>query len=238
MIAINPLLACPLPRIPFAPPHLPPPPPPTPDPQVIAPRGNNLHEATWADGSSHLVSMPTKFRKNVYIKRGDYLIVAPIEEGDKVRAEIVHILATPQVKWLKRQGKWPSAFGADGVDASGQEDAHEAAAATGEDDPHRLVKSGGAVKAKRKKLGRKKRVDKGGRGNSAAVLMAGRPSHHAVAARWSTRWTPWASGTAATTTTTSFSRTLTAPPTLTRATQRQSRRTRDDGRGRPPRSPW
>ena len=36
--------------------------------------------------------MPTKFRKNVWIKRGDYVLVQPIEEGDKVKAEIVQIL--------------------------------------------------------------------------------------------------------------------------------------------------
>ena len=42
--------------------------------------------------TSYLVSMPTKFRKNVWIKRGDYCIVEPIEEGDKVKAEIVRIL--------------------------------------------------------------------------------------------------------------------------------------------------
>jgi probable RNA-binding protein EIF1AD len=86
--------------------------------------------------------MPTKFRKNVYIKRGDFLIVEPIEEGDKVQATIVHILAVPQVKWLKRQGKWPTAF-ADGSGASGdgerEETEFEEAAATGEQDPHRSV---------------------------------------------------------------------------------------------------
>lgn len=38
--------------------------------QVIASRGNNLHEAVTAQGESFLVSMPTKFRKNIWIKRG------------------------------------------------------------------------------------------------------------------------------------------------------------------------
>jgi hypothetical protein len=36
--------------------------------------------------------MPNKFRKNVWVKRGNYCIVEPIEEGDKVKAEIVRIL--------------------------------------------------------------------------------------------------------------------------------------------------
>ena len=51
------------------------------------------HEVIEADEkTSYLVSMPNKFRKNVWIKRGDYCIVEPIEEGDKVKAEIVRIL--------------------------------------------------------------------------------------------------------------------------------------------------
>ena len=48
-------------------------------------RGNNLHEVIDASGKSYLVSMPTKFRKSVWIKRGDFVIVEPIEEGDKVQ---------------------------------------------------------------------------------------------------------------------------------------------------------
>ena len=38
--------------------------------QVIGSRGNNLHEAVTALGKTFLVSMPTKFRKNIWIKRG------------------------------------------------------------------------------------------------------------------------------------------------------------------------
>uniref|UniRef100_A0A8C4Z2G4 Eukaryotic translation initiation factor 1A domain containing n=1 Tax=Gadus morhua TaxID=8049 RepID=A0A8C4Z2G4_GADMO len=33
-------------------------------------RGNNLHEAVTSKGESFLVSMPNKFRKNLWIKRG------------------------------------------------------------------------------------------------------------------------------------------------------------------------
>ena len=38
--------------------------------QVIGGRGNNLHEVEASDKSQFLVSMPPKFRKNVWIKRG------------------------------------------------------------------------------------------------------------------------------------------------------------------------
>lgn len=50
--------------------------------------------------------MPTKFRRNVWIKRGDFVIVQPITEGEKVKAEIVHILYADQIKYIKGQDKW------------------------------------------------------------------------------------------------------------------------------------
>jgi hypothetical protein len=47
--------------------------------------------------------MPTKFRKNVWIKRGDFVMVQPIEEGDKVKAEISHILVDKHhIKHIKQ----------------------------------------------------------------------------------------------------------------------------------------
>ncbi|XP_003385062.1 PREDICTED: probable RNA-binding protein EIF1AD [Amphimedon queenslandica] len=73
-------------------------------------RGNNLHEAESPDGQKFLVSMPTKFRRNVWIKRGDFVIVDPIAEGNKVQAEIAHILYPLQIKNLKKNGLWPSHF--------------------------------------------------------------------------------------------------------------------------------
>ncbi|KXJ30036.1 probable RNA-binding protein EIF1AD [Exaiptasia diaphana] len=78
--------------------------------KVLAGRGNNLHEVENAEGKHFLVSMPSKFRRNVWIKRGDFVIVEPIEEGNKVCAEIVHILYSKQVKYLKEEKLWPEAF--------------------------------------------------------------------------------------------------------------------------------
>ena len=37
---------------------------------------------------------------------GDYVIVEPIEEGNKVAAEIIHILYSKQVKYLKKENLW------------------------------------------------------------------------------------------------------------------------------------
>ena len=78
--------------------------------QVVAGRGNNLHEVVDEKGESFLVSMPTKFRKNVWIKRGDFVLVSPIEEGDKVKAEIITILYKEQIKHIKNENLWPEGF--------------------------------------------------------------------------------------------------------------------------------
>ncbi|XP_061581840.1 probable RNA-binding protein EIF1AD [Cololabis saira] len=78
--------------------------------KVIGSRGNNLHETITAQGDTFLVSMPTKFRKNIWIKRGDYVIVDPIEEGDKVKAEISVILYKDQIQYLQQQKLWPEGF--------------------------------------------------------------------------------------------------------------------------------
>jgi len=78
--------------------------------KVLSSRGNNLHEVESADGSTFLASMPTKFRKNVWVKRGDFVLVEPIEEGDKVKAEMVRVLTSDHMKYFKQDGVWPSAF--------------------------------------------------------------------------------------------------------------------------------
>ena len=49
-------------------------------------------------------------RKNVWIKRGDFVVVKPIEEGDKVKAEILTILYKEQIKYIKAENQWPAGF--------------------------------------------------------------------------------------------------------------------------------
>jgi len=78
--------------------------------KVVGGRGNNLHEVSDQHGESFLVSMPTKFRKNVWIKRGDFVLVSPIPEGDKVRGEISTVLYKEQIKYLRSHSVWPSKF--------------------------------------------------------------------------------------------------------------------------------
>ncbi|KAI9586265.1 probable RNA-binding protein EIF1AD [Glossina fuscipes] len=80
--------------------------------RIIASRGNNLHEVETADTETEnfLVTMPTKFRKSVWVKRGDFILVEPIEEGDKVKAEICKILTAEHIKEYIKAGIWPECF--------------------------------------------------------------------------------------------------------------------------------
>ncbi|TKC36998.1 hypothetical protein EI555_002699 [Monodon monoceros] len=78
--------------------------------RVLRTPGNNLHEVETAEGQRFLVSMPSKYRKNIWIKRGDFLIVDPIEEGEKVKAEISFVLCKDHVRSLQKEGLWPEAF--------------------------------------------------------------------------------------------------------------------------------
>ncbi|XP_050434693.1 probable RNA-binding protein EIF1AD [Adelges cooleyi] len=73
--------------------------------RIVAGRGNNLHEVCSVDDNeTFLVSMPAKFRRNVWVKRDDYVVIEPILEGDKVRGEIVRVLTREDVKMLKQKG--------------------------------------------------------------------------------------------------------------------------------------
>uniref|UniRef100_A0A182PQ40 Probable RNA-binding protein EIF1AD n=1 Tax=Anopheles epiroticus TaxID=199890 RepID=A0A182PQ40_9DIPT len=80
--------------------------------RIVASRGNNLHEVETAQEGEErfLVSMPVKFRKNVWIKRGNFVLVEPIEEGNKVKAEICRILTLEHIKVFEKEGVWPRKF--------------------------------------------------------------------------------------------------------------------------------
>ncbi|XP_017038374.1 probable RNA-binding protein EIF1AD [Drosophila kikkawai] len=81
--------------------------------RVVSSRGNNLHEVETAKKEAEenfLVSMPNKFRKSMWVKRGDFLLIEPIEEGDKVKAEICKILTNDHVKEYTKAGIWPEKF--------------------------------------------------------------------------------------------------------------------------------
>lgn len=104
--------------------------------RIVKSCGNNLHEVIDPAGIQYLISMPVKFRKNIWIKQGDFVLVEPIPEGAKVKAEIVKILTRVCIivniffceyflkiffknktyllqehkKWYREQNCWPQEF--------------------------------------------------------------------------------------------------------------------------------
>lgn len=75
----------------------------------------STHQVLLDDGQEEsLALLPTKFRKLIWVKRGDHLIVSGASHdfltaaGDKgkVRFMVEHILYKDQVKHLKAQGLW------------------------------------------------------------------------------------------------------------------------------------
>ncbi|KYN17014.1 PREDICTED: probable RNA-binding protein EIF1AD [Trachymyrmex cornetzi] len=81
--------------------------------RIVQARGHNLHEVVTPAGEQYIVSMPTKFRQNIWVKRGDYIVIEPIMEGKKVKGEIVKILTKDHIKWYREQNCWPPEFDED-----------------------------------------------------------------------------------------------------------------------------
>lgn len=79
-------------------------------------------QVTTPDGDEYLVSMPTKFRKNIWVKRGDYILVEPILEGDKVKGEIVKIMNKDSIKYYKENKVWPIQFDDNKADTKTDDD--------------------------------------------------------------------------------------------------------------------
>jgi len=86
---------------------------PLPNEQIVrirASMGNYLFEVEAPKQEVFLVSMPSRFRKSVWVKRGDFMLVQPIEEGDKVRAEMVRPIPPDYVRYLRKNKAWPAEF--------------------------------------------------------------------------------------------------------------------------------
>ncbi|CBJ25456.1 conserved unknown protein [Ectocarpus siliculosus] len=110
-----------------------------------APRGSNIIEIMLANGEPSLALLPTRFRKLIWVKRGDYLITSTSAgdfetsagETGKVRHRVEHILNKDQIKHLKKRELWPAddAFGgallAAGAGSSGPRDGWGDAVADG-----------------------------------------------------------------------------------------------------------
>jgi probable RNA-binding protein EIF1AD len=93
--------------------------------KIIATRGSNQFDVLLAnsDRQRELAILPTKFRKLVWLKRNDYVIVETAEEETNdganknetaqgsssggIRCMISHILYQDQIKHLISKGLWP-----------------------------------------------------------------------------------------------------------------------------------
>ncbi|RHZ03476.1 hypothetical protein DYB37_002626, partial [Aphanomyces astaci] len=64
-----------------------------------------------SEGETGIAMLPTKYRKLIWIRRGDFLIVAAA-----VNYSVEHILYKDQIKQLKKQNLWPDSFNVDEAD--------------------------------------------------------------------------------------------------------------------------
>jgi translation initiation factor IF-1 len=50
--------------------------------RIVSSKGNNLHEVESPESSENfLVTMPNKFRQNIWVKRGSFVLIESIPEG-------------------------------------------------------------------------------------------------------------------------------------------------------------
>ncbi|XP_065183609.1 probable RNA-binding protein EIF1AD [Sycon ciliatum] len=78
--------------------------------RAVCHRSNYLIDVKATTEEKYIVSIPSKFRKKIWIQRGQYLIVEPIAEGKKVKAEVVHVLFPEHVQHLQENCLWPKVF--------------------------------------------------------------------------------------------------------------------------------
>jgi len=82
--------------------------------RVLELRGSNICEIEYTNGEKLLCQIPQKFRKLIWIKRGNIVIVREPSNWNhqerKIRALVEHILFPNQIKYLKRENKWPPEF--------------------------------------------------------------------------------------------------------------------------------
>lgn len=91
--------------------------------QVLKSLGSNLLQVETSAGDDGIAMLPTKFRKLVWIKRGNFAIVSQAEGGfetasgseGKVRYIIDHVLYSDAIKNLQQNGKWPERFATDAL---------------------------------------------------------------------------------------------------------------------------
>ena len=72
--------------------------------KIVSSQGGNLFKV---EGNGvDLVSLPPKFLKSLWIRRGSFVIVEPCQNDSKVNGEIVRVLMPMDIKELKKEKKW------------------------------------------------------------------------------------------------------------------------------------
>eukprot|EP00126_Sphaerothecum_destruens_P000909 Sdes_comp11721_c0_seq1m2821 len=71
--------------------------------------GHCQHKIVLSSGEEVTVSLPNHFRRKIWIKRGDFVLVS---ESEKVKGEyeLSHVLNSGNIKDLKKGGEWPEMF--------------------------------------------------------------------------------------------------------------------------------
>jgi len=75
-------------------------------------RGNNTCEVVYPDDTKGIAEIPGKFKKVIWIGKGDFLIVDSFRVIQKAQAQatVIHILQKEQIHHLKKIGLWPAQF--------------------------------------------------------------------------------------------------------------------------------
>jgi probable RNA-binding protein EIF1AD len=84
--------------------------------KVIATRGSNQFDVGLPQGAPVLALLPTKFRKLIWLKRNDFVIVQSVDDAEEsgeeaksgIRYMIAHILYKPQIQHLMDRQLWPT----------------------------------------------------------------------------------------------------------------------------------
>ncbi|TPX70829.1 hypothetical protein SpCBS45565_g01484 [Spizellomyces sp. 'palustris'] len=91
-------------------------------------------EVKRTDEPTLLVSLPSKFRKLIWVKRGSFVIIQKEEGTTKIAGEIVHVLFLDHIKHLKTEGLWPVEFESNPPSAKDGEESDESDDEENDDD--------------------------------------------------------------------------------------------------------
>jgi probable RNA-binding protein EIF1AD len=95
--------------------------------KIIETRGGGLFSVSSENEAIQLVSLPSRFQKLIWVKRGSFVVVEPDPlSRTKVNGEIVNILFAKDIHELKRNQQWPALFSdIPELNASSEEDQEE-----------------------------------------------------------------------------------------------------------------